>query len=66
MINLNGLTTEEYDLVFNTDWNKGNDSEMTSLQRAMIHDLFLKYLRYKPKEIEKQTDTEPIGFIEIN
>ena len=65
MKNLNGLTEQEYDLVFNTDWNKGNESEMSSLQRAMIHDLFLKYLRHYTQRIsEEENNTIVRGFVD--
>jgi hypothetical protein len=65
MINLNGLTQEEYDLVFNTDWNKGNESTLPSLQRAMIHDLFLKYLRHYTKRIDEEENNSIVqGFVD--
>ena len=65
MKKLFGLTEEEYDLVFNTDWNKGIDSEMKALDRARIHDIYLKYLHnfFKEKK-EVMEENNVVGFVD--
>ena len=34
---------DKYRECFNTDWNNGNDSKLSSMERARIHNLWLEY-----------------------
>ena len=60
---------EKYWEVFNTDWNKGSESTMTSTERSRIHDLWLEYTHLQLKNTIKPevlNDQETItGFIEL-
>jgi hypothetical protein len=40
---------EHFKPLFNSDWNKGNNSTMTSLERARMHDLYLEYNKWQIK-----------------
>lgn len=40
---------ERFQELFNTDWNKGNESEMTSLERARLNELYLEYNKWQLK-----------------
>jgi hypothetical protein len=58
---------KKYHSVFTTDWNKGNESQMTSLERMEIHNLFLEYNRWEiQKTIQSNRPVEEniiIGFV---
>ena len=45
------LTPTKYHILFdvNNDWNKGNDSKMSSLERAGLHQLYLEYNQWEIK-----------------
>lgn len=65
MKNLYGLTEEEYSLVFDTDWNAGPESKMSSMDRVRIHELYLKYLHNFFKEKKEFVEEKVIqGFID--
>jgi hypothetical protein len=66
-INLNEIP-ERFHVIFTTDWNDGNHSEMTSMQRAAINDIFLEYNKWKIQQILKQNsstneDEIQLGFV---
>ena len=58
---------ERFHVLFTSDWNKGNESEMTSIQRVEMHDLYLEYNRWNIQQAIKpivKEDEEPnVGFI---
>lgn len=60
---------EEFHILFTSDWNKGTESKMTSLQRAEIGELYLKYNKYviqqslRPIPKENQNDEVITGFV---
>lgn len=58
---------EKYSPIFTTDWNTGNNSKLSSLERADIHILFLDYLKWdmKNKILEKDLKGEG-GFSDFN
>lgn len=37
---------ERFHILFNSDWNKGNESEMTSTNRSDINKLYLEYNKW--------------------
>jgi hypothetical protein len=37
---------ERFHILFNSDWNKGNESEMISTNRSDINNLYLEYNRW--------------------
>ena len=50
MINLEIIPTKYHTLFdVNNDWNKGNDSKMSSLERARLHQLYLEYNQWEMK-----------------
>ena len=46
------LTTipERFHILFTSDWNKGNDSSMNSVQRGLMNELFLEYHHWDVKQ----------------
>jgi hypothetical protein len=46
------LTTipERFHILFSSDWNKGNDSSMNSVQRGLMNELFLEYHHWDVKQ----------------
>jgi hypothetical protein len=42
---------KKYHSLFTTDWNKGNESKMTSLDRMEMNNLFLEYNRWEVKKM---------------
>lgn len=56
-----------FNIVFNSDWNNGNNSKLSSLERAEIHNLYLEYLHWdmknKVKEVENRIEG---GFSDFN
>jgi hypothetical protein len=66
------LTPTKYHILFDVDndWNKGNDSSMSSLERAGFHQLYLEYNRWemryklKLKVSDEQPDIFTGGFAE--
>ncbi len=66
------LTPTKYHILFDEtyDWNKGNDSSMSSLERAGFHQLYLEYNRWEMKfrlkldGSNEQTDIFTGGFTE--
>lgn len=59
---------ERFHVLFTTDWNKGNESEMKSVQRGDMNDLFLEYNRWAIREaVRKAQPDDPeimIGFVD--
>ena len=57
---------ERFHILFQTDWNKGNDSEMTTLHRAELNVLYLEYNRWDIQQrLNKHKVIEPeviVGF----
>jgi hypothetical protein len=57
---------EKYRILIESDWNQGNDSNMTSIQRGELNQLWLEYLHYQIKqEINQtfdQTEEPVVGF----
>jgi hypothetical protein len=59
----------EFDCLFNTDWNKGNDSTMKAVERSLMNERFLKFLHKSLKEeinskkIKKEEQLN-VGFID--
>ena len=54
----------EYFILLESDWNKGNDSTMRAMDRVYMNELFLKYLHSsfkKPKEVIEEEHI-PGGF----
>lgn len=56
----NQITDSEMNLIFNTDWNKGTESTMNSLQRARIHDLYLIHLKNTMASLTSNKENKPI------
>jgi hypothetical protein len=58
---------ERFHILFNSDWNKANDSTMTSMSRSDINNLYLEYNRWNiqqviaPKIIQEEQIN--VGFI---
>lgn len=59
---------ERFHVLFTTDWNKGNESEMNSTQRGVMSELYLEYNRWNIQEaIRKSKPEEPetiVGFVD--
>jgi uncharacterized protein YecA (UPF0149 family) len=57
---------EEYHILFQTDWNMGNQSDMCSFNRMFMNDLFLKFNRWDIQQrLNKNKVIEPeiiVGF----
>lgn len=51
---------EKFHKLFECDWNYGNNSEMTSIDRAKMNDLFLEYNKYQIQETIKNTTSNEI------
>jgi hypothetical protein len=52
---------ERFHILFNEDWNNGNESEMTSLQRGRLNELYLEYNKYQiQKSIQQKRPKEEI------
>lgn len=49
---------ERFHILFTTDWNKGNDSEMKSTERSILSDLYLEYNRWSVQEAIKSSSTK--------
>ncbi len=41
---------EKFHILFNSDWNNGNESEMTSTHRGNLNELYLEYNKYQIKK----------------
>ena len=70
--NMKDLTNipERFHILFESDYNKGIDSKMNSLQRSNLNDLFLEYNKWNIQQaIDKlKPITEEVikGFIDID
>ena len=58
---------ERFHILFNTDWNKGNESEMTSTERGQLNELYLEYNKWQlkvalAKTLNLKPDEESKGF----
>jgi hypothetical protein len=66
MIDLTNIP-ERFHILFSSDWNKGNDSSMNSVQRGLMNELFLEYHHWdvKQKLSSKEINDDEIitGFI---
>ena len=57
---------ERFHILFtDVSWNNGNESKLTSLQRADMNSLYLEYNSWQIQESLKKTiqETSPVGFI---
>ncbi len=45
MKDLNNIP-ERYHILFTTDWNIGDESEMKAVQRSLMNELYLDYMRW--------------------
>ncbi len=64
MTELNNIP-ERFHVLFNTDWNNGIESEMKSLQRGEMNELFLEYNKWDVQRIidsKKIVDDTIVGF----
>jgi hypothetical protein len=59
---------ERFHCLFLTDWNNGNESEMKSVERSQMGDLFLEYNRW---DIQRMIDSKKpvqqenmVGFVD--
>ena len=43
--NLENIPTK-YHSVFTTDWNKGEESTMTAMEKCLMNELYLDYMRW--------------------
>jgi len=62
---------ERFHILFTTDWNKGNESEMNSVQRGELSCLYLEYNRWSIQQaINPKPKDEPfkeiIGFEKLD
>jgi len=59
---------ERFHVLFTTDWNTGNESEMKSTQRGDMNDLYLEYNRWVIREaVKKAQPDDPeimVGFVD--
>lgn len=53
---------DKYYECFNTDWNKGNDSKLTSMERVRIHALWLEH---QHKTMKNLTPTNNDTIVEL-
>jgi hypothetical protein len=58
---------ERFHILFNTDWNKGNESTMTSTERGQLNELYLEYNKWQlkvalAKTLNLKPDEESKGF----
>jgi hypothetical protein len=50
---------ERFHILFNSDWNNGNESEMTSTHRGNLNELYLEYNKYQiQKSIQQSKPVE--------
>jgi hypothetical protein len=65
MKDLKNIPERFHILFIDVSWNKGNESELTSLQRADMNQLYLEYNSWSIKESLKKPvqESAPIGFI---
>ena len=60
---------ERFHCLFLTDWNNGNESEMKSVERSQMGDLFLEYNRWDIQRIINskkpvQEENNMVGFVD--
>jgi uncharacterized protein YecA (UPF0149 family) len=57
---------EEFHILFTSDWNKGNESKMSSTQRMYMSELYLNYnkwsIQQSIKPVVKQKEETITGF----
>jgi uncharacterized protein YecA (UPF0149 family) len=57
---------EEFHILFTSDWNKGNESKMSSTQRMYMGELYLNYnkwsIQQSIKPVVKQKEETITGF----
>jgi len=65
MKNLKNIPERFHILFTDVSWNQGNDSKLSSLQRADMNQLYLEYNSWCIKEALKKPviESAPIGFI---
>lgn len=66
--NLNEIP-EQFHILFNSDWNNGNDSNLSSTERSNLNNLYLEYNKWSVKysiQLSKPKIEEPptVGFID--
>jgi hypothetical protein len=42
---------EKFHVLFTSDWNKGNESTMNSVQRGLMSELYLEYNRWSIQQV---------------
>lgn len=45
---------EKFHILFNSDWNEGNESQMTAIHRSQMNELYLEYNKYQIKKSIQQ------------
>jgi len=64
------IIPEQFIEVFETDWNKGNDSKLSAMERCRIHSLYLEYNKWamlqEISEIRPLKMNQAIGFIDVD
>lgn len=58
---------EKFHILFNSDWNKGVESEMTSMNKSELNELYLEYNKWNIQQSLKPVVKEEviIGFEKI-
>lgn len=58
---------ERFHVLFQSDWNKGNESNMTSMNRTELNELYLEYNKWNIQQALKPVQKEEtiIGFEKI-
>ena len=58
---------EEFHILFTSDWNKGNESKMSSTERSELGNLYLKYNKWSIQQsinpVVKQKEEIITGFV---
>jgi hypothetical protein len=62
---------ERFHILFTSDWNKGNESTMSSIERGRMGELYLEYNRWSIQQaINPKSNDEPfkeiIGFEKLD
>lgn len=59
---------DRFHILFTSDWNKGNESTMTSTERSKMNELHLEYNRWNIQQAIQPKTTQdnpnnPVGFV---
>lgn len=64
------IIPEQFREVFETDWNKGNDSKLSAMERCRIHAIYLEYNKWTMEqeimEIRPLKTNLAMGFVDID